>query len=93
MLGGLYNVTPTAATRLNDNFQTLTSNLRRRTQVANSINLNVTARPRNGLVLQGGFNTGKTNSDNCEVRSAIPEWTVVLLKTRPTHGATRRPDG
>ena len=46
------------------------------TQVANSVNLNVTARMRNGLVLQGGFNTGTTGNDYCDVRSAIPEWTV-----------------
>ncbi len=39
--------------------------------------MNVTARPRSGLVLQGGFNTAKTDSDYCEVRSAIPEWTVL----------------
>ena len=58
VLEGLYNVTPEAALRLNDNFQTLSTNIGDRTQVANSINLNVTARPRNGLVLQGGFNTG-----------------------------------
>jgi hypothetical protein len=27
-------------------------------------------------VLQGGFNTGNTGTDYCDVRSAIPEWTV-----------------
>ena len=43
--------------RLNDNYQTLSSNYRDWTQVANSLNLNVTARTRNGLVVQGGFNT------------------------------------
>jgi hypothetical protein len=76
VLGGLYNVTPTAATRLNDNFQTLSDHYGDRTQVANSFNMNVTARPRFGLTLQGGFNIGKTSSDYCEIRSAIPEWTV-----------------
>ena len=59
VLQGLYNVTPTAAARLNDNFQTLSNDYGDYTQIANSINLNVTARPRNGLVLQGGFNTGE----------------------------------
>ena len=78
VLGGLYNVTPTAATRLNDNYQTLDSNLGEWTQVANSFNLNVTARMRNSLVLQGGFNTGTTDNDYCGVRSTIPEWTVDL---------------
>jgi hypothetical protein len=73
VLGGLYNVTPTAATRLNDNFQTLSNNYGDRRQAANSINMNITARPRSGLVLQGGFNTAKTDSDSCDVRKALPE--------------------
>ena len=47
------------STRLNDNYQTLATNLGEWTQVANSFNLNVTARMRNGLMLQGGFNTGR----------------------------------
>jgi hypothetical protein len=74
VLDGLYNVTPEAAVRLNDNFQTLASNIGDWTQVANSFNLNVTARMRNGLVLQGGFNSGQNHNDYCDVRSAIPEW-------------------
>jgi hypothetical protein len=73
VLGGLYNVTATAATRLNDNFQTLASNIGEQSQVADSINLNVNARLRNGLVVQGGFGTGKTNSDSCDLRRKLPE--------------------
>jgi hypothetical protein len=84
VLGGLYNVTPTASTRLNDNYTTLDSNYGGWAQVANSFNLNVTARMRNSLVLQGGFNTGKSNNDYCEVRRAIPEWTVILAQS-PTN--------
>jgi len=81
VLGGLYNVTPQAAARLNDNFQTLASRYGDRQQVANAISMNLTARARNGLVLQGGFNTGKTDSDYCEVRRAVPEWTVPLAQS------------
>ena len=73
VLSGLYNVTPTAATRLNDNFQTSAANFGDRTQVANSINMNVTARPGNGIVLQGGFNTAKTDTDSCALQQALPE--------------------
>ena len=77
VLPGLYNVTPEAAARLNDNLTTLSDNLGQYTQAADSIYLNLTARPRSGLVLQGGFNTGNTATDYCEVRNAIPEWTVL----------------
>jgi hypothetical protein len=89
VLSGLYNVTPVAAARLNDNYQTLASNLGDWTQVANSFNLNVTARTRAGLVLQGGFNTGQSGNDYCDVRRAVPEWTVppptVILNQSPTN--------
>jgi hypothetical protein len=84
VLNGLYNVTPEAAVRLNDNFQTLASNVADWTQVANSVNLNVTARMRNGLVLQGGFNTGTNSNDYCDVRAAVPEWSVPLAQS-PTN--------
>jgi hypothetical protein len=77
VLDGLYNVTPAAALRLNDNYQTLASNIGDWTQVAHALNLNVTARMRNGLVVQGGFNTGTNTNDYCDIRSTIPEWTVL----------------
>ena len=81
VLNGLYNVTATAAGRLNDNFQTLASRYGDQSQVANSFNMNVTARQRFGLTLQGGFNVIKTDSDYCDVRRAIPEWTVIFAQS------------
>ena len=36
----------------------------------NGVTLDVSARPRNGLLFQGGINTGKTVTDNCAVRAA-----------------------
>ena len=74
---GLYNVTADANTRLTDNFVTLADRLGSYSQPTNSVALNITARPRIGLTLQGGFNYAKTSTDYCEVRSAIPEWTVL----------------
>jgi hypothetical protein len=84
VIPGLYNVTATAATRLTDNYQTLASGYGDWTQVANSWNVNVTARTRQGLVLQGGLNSGKSDNDYCDVRRAIPEWTVILAQS-PTN--------
>jgi hypothetical protein len=77
VLQGLYNASPAAAARLNDNFQTLSTNVGDYAQGTDSVYLNVTARPRSGLFLQGGFNTANTNTDYCDVRAAIPEWTVL----------------
>jgi hypothetical protein len=84
VLEGLYNVTPAAATRLNDNYDTLSTNYGDWSRVSNSFNLNVTARMRSGLIVQGGFNTGKSDNDYCEVREAVPEWTVILAQS-PTN--------
>ncbi len=39
----------------------------------NGVLLTVSSRPRNGLMFQGGINTGKTVTDNCAVRSLLPE--------------------
>ena len=36
---------------------------------------NVAARVRNGLTLQGGTSTGRTSTDSCAVRAALPETT------------------
>jgi hypothetical protein len=73
VLDGFYNPTPAAAARLNDNFQTLASNYTDRSQATDSINLNISARPRSGFVLQGGFNSANTHSDNCALRDVLPE--------------------
>jgi hypothetical protein len=77
VLEGLYNVTPEAAARLNDNFETLSSNIGEWARPSDSVNLNVTARMRNGVMLQGGFNTGNSINDYCDVRAVIPEWNIV----------------
>jgi hypothetical protein len=39
----------------------------------NGVTLDVSARPRNGLLFQGGINIGKTATDNCAVRALLPE--------------------
>jgi len=66
-------VTAVAATRLNDNFQTLADNYGTFAQVSNSFTVNLSARTRNGLVVQGGLNSGVTRNDSCAVREALPE--------------------
>ena len=85
-ISGLYNVNPNvvnrsgvtvANTSANDAYNTLSSVYGSQTSMYNGVLLNVSARVRNGLTFQGGVNTGKTVTDYCDVRSKIPEWTVV----------------
>lgn len=76
VLGGLYNVSAAAAAKGSNNFVTLIND-GDQIQVANSVNMKLVVRARNGLSLQGGFNTANTHSDYCAVRAAVPEWTVM----------------
>src|SRR4030088_3319954 len=34
------------------------------------------ARPRAGMLVQGGVSTGRTSTDNCEVRALVPEVSI-----------------
>ena len=59
-------------------------------QVYNGFLFNVSARPRNGLVFQGGFSTGTQRTDYCDVRAASPEYhRSSPRRARPIRGATR----
>jgi len=70
---GLYAITQAASTRPTDNFVTLADRYGSQTQTTDSYSLNVTARPKFGLTLQGGFNYALTNTNSCEIQTALPE--------------------
>jgi hypothetical protein len=76
VVSGLYNV---AANKFGQtsNFVTLADNFGTQYQRYNGLMVNINARPRNGLTLQGGVNAGKTVTDSCEIRDQLPELTVV----------------
>ena len=59
-IGGLYNVQQSVASQVNNITMLASDAGGDYTQVYNGILLNVTARPRNGLTFQGGFDTGTT---------------------------------
>jgi len=76
--GALYNA--------NNNVAALTNNVTRLatdlsggkySQVYNGVLLNVTARPRTGLVFQGGVSGGPTRTDYCGARAASPAFTAL----------------
>ena len=85
VIGGLYNVNPAKASVAANNLVTLDTNYGGQSQTSNAIALNVSARPRNGLTIQGGFNTNNTSTDFCAVRAAIPEQSVILTPYSPTN--------
>jgi hypothetical protein len=76
VVSNLFAVTQAAALLPANNFNTLAQNFGNQYQHFNGFLMNVQSRVRSGLTLSGGFNTGKTVSDNCDIRAQIPELNV-----------------
>ena len=72
-ISNLFAATQAAASAVPNNFATLASSYGNQTQHFNGFLMNVQSRLKAGLTLSGGFNTGRTVADNCEIRAAIPE--------------------
>jgi hypothetical protein len=76
--GTLYSANPSVSTSTN-NITKLATDLSGGTysQVYNGVLLNVSARPKNGLVFQGGVSGGPTRTDYCGARAASPAFTAL----------------
>jgi hypothetical protein len=72
VISNLYNVVQAKFGQTN-NYVTSATSYGEQYQRYNGLMLNLSARPRNGLTLQGGLNTGKTVTDNCAIREQLPE--------------------
>jgi Carboxypeptidase regulatory-like domain len=74
---GLYDLDP-ASGKVGkvDNISTFASNFGKWTEHWNGVDVTINARPRDGVVLQGGMSTGRTATDACEVRAKVPELIV-----------------
>jgi hypothetical protein len=74
LVSGLYDVVPTKAGQIN-NLSTYASNYGTISQMYNGVDVNVAARLRNGVQLQGGLSSGARVTDYCSVRTQLPEMT------------------
>jgi hypothetical protein len=72
-VSGLYDLKPTAFGQRADNFVTHASNYGDQTEYWHGVDVTLNARPRQGLLLQGGTSTGRTVTDNCDLVAALPE--------------------
>ncbi len=72
MLGGFVDVVPSKFGQV-DQIVTSAKNYGTQIQRWNGVDIDLTARPRNGLFFQGGISTGRTLLDNCEVARQLPE--------------------
>ena len=75
-ISNLYDVVPAKFGQVND-YYTKAENFGEWYQHYNGVLLNVTARPANGLTVQGGLLTGQTVRDLCGIREVNPELTFV----------------
>jgi hypothetical protein len=69
---GLYNLVPEKVGQVNE-FATLSKNLGEQQENWQGVDVNVTARLRNGITAQGGTSTGRRLSDSCGLEVAVPE--------------------
>jgi hypothetical protein len=72
VISGLYDVNP-ARFGQNDNIVTFSKNFGDQVQMWNGVALTASARLQNGILLQGGIDTGRVTLDSCEVRAQLPE--------------------
>ena len=75
--GTLFNANPNVSALTNNVTKLASDAGGKYAQVYNGFLLNISARPRNGLVFQGGVGSGTQRTDYCEVRAASPEFTVL----------------
>lgn len=68
VISGLYNLNPSRVGRV-DQLQTMANKFGKQIEHWNGMDVTVDARLPSGTVLQGGLSTGRTTTDNCEVRA------------------------
>ena len=73
VVSGLFDLRPTRFGLAADNFVTHSSNYGDQTEYWHGVDFTINARPRQGLLLQGGTSTGRTVTDNCEIVARLPE--------------------
>jgi hypothetical protein len=72
-INGLRDLKPTSFGRPAQNYTTFADDYGRQTEHWSGVDVNVNARVRGGIRLQGGVSTGRTVTDNCEIVRKVPE--------------------
>jgi hypothetical protein len=75
-ISDLYNVTPAKFGQTN-NLLTFAKNFGAQKENWQGVDVSLNARLGGGLIAQGGISTGRTQTDNCEIRAKLPELNVL----------------
>ena len=71
-VGTLYDINPNKVGQV-DNYVTPASKFGKQIDHWNGVDITMNARPRAGLLVQGGMSTGRRTTDTCELREKLPE--------------------
>jgi hypothetical protein len=71
-VGTVYDLNPSRVGQVN-NVVRFASDYGNQIEHWNGVDFTMNARPRPGLMVQGGVSTGRTSTDNCEVLALVPE--------------------
>jgi hypothetical protein len=71
-IGGFYDLNPDKV-GLVDNYVTKASRYGDQSEVWSGLDVNLAARIRSGIFVQGGTSTGRTHTDSCAIRQQLPE--------------------
>ncbi len=83
-ISGLYNLNPAAFGRRADLFLTYADNFGSQTDRWDGIDVSINARPRPGVLLQGGTNTQRRTTDKCDVVAKVPESILNVAANAPS---------
>jgi hypothetical protein len=76
VIGPFFEVNPAKAGLVN-NYTTFAGNFGNQYEHWNGVDISINARPRQGVVLQGGLGTGRTSTDNCGLVAQLPGITLL----------------
>ncbi len=89
VVGGLFDLNPNKVGAV-DNFVTFADNLGGQSEVFNGMDFTINARPRDGVLLQGGVSTGRSVTDNCNIVRQYPQLGDALHRDPLEHQPDRR---
>ena len=71
-IGGLYDLNPNKVGQV-QNYNTLSDKYGKEFEHWNGMDVSLNVRPQGGVLIQGGFSTGRTVTDDCAIIAQLPE--------------------